>query len=171
MIRAVIGCANSTMKPLIALLLCCVLFAGTAVAGPAIFFVRHAEKATTGGEDMDISEAGRARAESLAILLKDAEISAVYTTELKRTKQTAEPLAKALRLEPTVIPAKDQPALIAKLKGSSGNVLVVGHGNTIPNLIKTLGITTPINIADNDYHNLFIVLLEEKPRLIRLHYR
>jgi broad specificity phosphatase PhoE len=159
------------MKLLVTLLLGCILFASPAVAGPAIFFVRHAEKATTGGDDMDISEAGRARAESLATLLKDAEISAVFTTELKRTQQTAAPLAKALHLEPTVIPAKDQPALIEKLKASSGNVLVVGHGNTIPNLIKTLGITTPINIADNDYDNLFVVLLEEKPRLIRLHYR
>ena len=159
------------MKTRIALLLSCVLFACTAVAGPTIFFVRHAEKATTGGDDMDLSEVGRARAESLATLLRDAEISAVYTSELKRTQQTAAPLAKALHLEPTVIPAKDQPALIEKLKGSPGNVLVVGHGNTIPNLIKTLGITTPINIADNDYDNLFVVLLAEKPRLIRLHYR
>jgi broad specificity phosphatase PhoE len=145
--------------------------ASTAFAGPAIFFVRHAEKATTGGDDMDISDAGGARAESLATLLKDAEISALYTTELKRTQQTAAPLAKALHLEPIVIPAKDQAGLITKLKGSSGNVLVVGHGNTIPDLIKTLGITTPINIADNDYDNLFVVLLEEKPRLIRLHFR
>jgi broad specificity phosphatase PhoE len=159
------------MKPLITLLLCCLLFAATAVAGPAIFFVRHAEKATTGGEDMDISDVGRARAESLATLLKDAEISALYTTELKRTQQTAAPLAKALHLEPIVIPAKDQAGLITKLKGSSGNVLVVGHGNTIPGVIKTLGIETPINIADNDYDNLFVVLLEEKPRLLRLHFR
>src|SRR4051812_45244296 len=159
------------MKPLVTFLLCVVLFACTAVAGPTIFFVRHAEKASAGGDDMDISEAGRARAESLAVLLKDAEISAIYTTELKRTQQTAAPVAKALHLDPAVIPAKDQPALIEKLRGSSGNVLVVGHGNTIPNLIKTLGITSPINIADNDYDNLFVVLLEEKPRLIRLHYR
>jgi len=159
------------MKTLIALLLSCVMLAGTVVAGPTIFFVRHAEKATTGGDDMDISETGRARAESLATVLKDAEISAIYTTELKRTQQTAAPLAKALHLEPTVIPAKDQPALIEKLKASSGNVLVVGHGNTIPNLIKSLGIATPINIADNDYDNLFVILLEEKPRLMRLHFR
>jgi broad specificity phosphatase PhoE len=159
------------MKSLITLLFACLLFACTAVAGPTIFFVRHAEKATTGGDDMDLSEAGRSRAESLATLLKDAEISAVYTSELKRTQQTAAPLAKGLHLEPAVIPARDQPALVEKLKGSTGNVLVVGHGNTIPNLIKTLGIATPINIADNDYDNLFVVLLEEKPRLIRLHYR
>jgi broad specificity phosphatase PhoE len=158
------------MKLLVTLLLSCALFAGTAAAGPTIFFVRHAEKAATGGDDMDLSEAGRARAESLATLLKEAEISEIYTTELKRTRETAAPLAKALHLEPTVIPAKDQPALIEKLKGSSGNVLVVGHGNTIPKLIETLGITNPIKIDDNDYDNLFIVLLEAKPRLIRLHY-
>jgi broad specificity phosphatase PhoE len=120
---------------------------------------------------MDITEAGRARADSRATLLKDAEISALYTTEFKRTQQTAAPLAKALHLEPAIISSKDQAALIAKLRGSSGNVLVVGHGNTIPNLIKTLGIDTPINIADNDYDNLWVVLLDEKPRLIRLHYR
>jgi broad specificity phosphatase PhoE len=159
------------MQRLIALLLLSVLLASTTSAGPTIFFVRHAEKATTGGDDMDISEAGRARAESLATLLKDAELSAIYTTEFKRTQQTAVPLAKALHLEPAVIPQKDPAALVAKLKGSSGNVLVVGHGNTIPDLLKTLGITTPINIADNDYDNLFIVLPDEKPRLLRLHFR
>jgi broad specificity phosphatase PhoE len=159
------------MNRLIASLLLSFLFASTAAAGPTIFFVRHGEKATTGGDDMDISEAGRARAESLATLLKDAEISAIYTTEFKRTQQTAAPLAKALHLEPAVISSKDRAALVTKLQTSSGNVLVVGHGNTIPDLLKTLGISTPINIADNDYDNLFVVLLEEKPRLLRLHYR
>lgn len=159
------------MNRLIALLLSSLLLVSTSFAGPTIFFVRHAEKATTGGDDMDISEAGRVRAESLATLLKDAEISAIYTTEFKRTQQTAAPLAKAVHVEPAVISSKDQPALIAKLRASSGNVLVVGHGNTIPDLIKTLGIGTPINIADNDYDNLFMVLLEEKPHMLRLHFR
>ena len=159
------------MNRIVALLLLSLSLVPSAIGGPTIFFVRHAEKATTGGEDMDLSDAGRARAESLATLLKDAEISAIYTTEFKRTQQTAAPLAKALHLDPATIPAKDQAGLIAKLRGSSGNVLVVGHGNTIPDLLKTLGITTSVNIADNDYDNLFIVLLEEKPRMLRLHFR
>ena len=159
------------MKHFIALLLLSVSLLTTANAGPTIFFVRHAEKATTGGDDMDLSDVGRARADSLATLLKDAEISAIYTTELKRTQQTAAPLAKAIHVEPAIIPQKDPTALLAKLRASTGNVLVVGHGNTIPDLVKTLGISTPINIADNDYDNLFIVLLEEKPRMLRLHFR
>ena len=157
------------MKYFIALLVSCVLLVSNAVAQSTIFLVRHAEKA--GGDDPDLTEAGHARAESLANILKDAGITAIYTSEVKRTQQTAAPLAKALHVEPAVIPAKDSAALVAKLKGSSGNALVVGHSNTIPEIIKALGITTPVNIADNDYDNLFLVVLEEKPRLVLLHYR
>ena len=157
------------MKPFIALLLVCGLLVSTAAAQSTIFIVRHAEKAQ--GDDPDLSETGRARAESLANLLKDATISAIYTSEVKRTKQTAAPLARLLHLEPITVPAKDRDTLVAKLKTSSGNVLVVGHSNTIPDLTKSLGITTPVTIADNDYDNLFIVLLEGKPRLLQLHYR
>jgi broad specificity phosphatase PhoE len=153
----------------IALLLAGGLLASTAAAQSTIFLVRHAEKA--GGDNPDLTEAGRARAESLASVLKDAGITAIYTSEVKRTQQTAAPLAKALHVEAAVIPAKESAALVAKLKSSSGNALVVGHSNTIPEIIKALGITTSVNIADNDYDNLFLVVLEEKPRLIRLHYR
>ena len=60
---------------------------------------------------------------------------------------------------------------MAKLRALNGNSLVVGHGNTIPDLIKALGISEPINIAESDYDNLFAVVLAEKPQLIRLHYR
>ena len=151
------------------LLLFCVLLVSAAAAQSTIFLVRHAEK--SGGDDPDLTEAGRARAESLATALKDAGITSIYTSEVKRTQQTAAPLAKALHVEPTVVAAKDRAGLVAKLKSSSGNALVVGHGNTIPEIIKALGIATPVNIADNDYDNLFVVVLEEKPRLIRLHYR
>jgi broad specificity phosphatase PhoE len=146
------------------------LFASAAAAQSTIFFVRHAEKAAN-GNDSDLSDAGRARAESLANTLKDAGVSAIYVTDLKRTQQTAAPLARMLHLDPTIVPAKDSAALITKLRASTSNVLVVGHGNTIPDLIKAFGIATPIQIADSDYDNLFVLVLDEKPRLLRFHYR
>jgi broad specificity phosphatase PhoE len=142
----------------------------TATAQSTIFVVRHAEKADA-SKDPDLSEAGRARAEALAKMLKDANITAIYTTEFKRTQQTAAPLAKALGITVTTLPAENSAALIAKLRALNGNSLVVGHGNTIPDLIKALGISEPINVAENDYDNLFVVVLDEKPQLIRLHYR
>jgi broad specificity phosphatase PhoE len=145
-------------------------FLSTATAQSTIFIVRHAEKADA-TKDPDLSEAGRARAEALAKTLRDANITAIYATEFKRTQQTAAPLAKILGITVTILPAKDNAALIAKLRASTGNALVVGHGDTIPDSIKALGISDPINIAENDYDNLFAVVLDQKPHLIRLHYR
>ena len=145
-------------------------FLSTATAQSTIFIVRHAEKADA-TKDPDLSEAGRVRAEALAKTLRDANITAIYATEFKRTQQTAAPLAKALGITVTILPAKNNAALIAKLRASTGNALVVGHGDTIPDLIKALGISDPINIAENDYDNFFAVVLDQKPHLIRLHYR
>src|SRR5437868_6748255 len=117
----------------------------TATAQSTTFIVRHAERADS-SNDSDLSEVGRARAEALAKMLKDKNIAAIYTTEFKRTQQTAAPLAKALGITVTPLPAKDNAALVAKLRTLKGNALVVGHGNTIPDLIKALGISEPINI-------------------------
>ena len=144
------------------------LVGSIAAAQPTIFIVRHAEKADA-TKDPDLSEAGRLRAEYLAKMLKDANISAIYATEFKRTQQTAAPLAKALGLSVLTLPPGDD--AVPKLRSTTGNSLVVGHGNTIPDLIKALGISEQINIPENDYDNLFIVVLDQKPRLVRLHYR
>jgi 2,3-bisphosphoglycerate-dependent phosphoglycerate mutase len=143
-------------------------FLSTATAQSTIFIVRHAEKADA-TKDPDLSEAGRTRAEALAKTLRDANITAIYATEFKRTQQTTAPLAKVLGITVTILPAKDNAAIIAKLRASTGNTLVVGHGDTIPALIKALGISDPINIAENDYDNLFAVVLDQKPHMIRLH--
>ena len=158
------------MKRFLSLLFVFAVCLSVTAAQPTIFIVRHAEKAASVGKDPDLSETGRARAEALAKTLKDANVAAIYVTEFKRTQQTAAPLAKALGISVTNVPAKDIATLTAKLRASNGNALVVGHGDTIPNLIRALGVSAPINIAENDYDNLFIVVLDEKPRLIRLHY-
>jgi broad specificity phosphatase PhoE len=159
------------MKRFLLPLLMLALFASAAGAQSIVFIVRHAEKAKSGGNDPDLSEAGRARAEVLARMLQDAGITAIYATEFRRTQQTAAPLAKAIAIEPTTVPANDITTLTSKLRDSKENALVVGHTNTIPDLIKALGIATPISIPETDYDNLFILVLDEKPRLTRLHYR
>lgn len=146
------------------------LFTLSAVAAsPIIFVVRHAEKSAD-GNDPDLSAAGQQRAEGLARMVKDAEITAIFTTEFKRTQETAAPTAKELHVSPTVIPADQIFALVQKLRGLKGNGLVVGHGNTIPDLVKALGIATPVNVPENDYSELFFVILGDKPQLLRLHY-
>jgi len=157
------------MKAL-ALFLLLFVSVSTASAQPVVVIVRHGEKAANGGNDPDLSSAGRARADALARILKDSGIAAIFTSEFKRTQETAAPTAASTHVAPTVVAAKDTAALVAKLHQLNGNALVVGHGDTIPNLIKALGINTPINIPDDDYSELVIVTLGDKPQLFRLHY-
>jgi phosphohistidine phosphatase SixA len=153
--------------------------APSAVGPGTIFLVRHAERADTAAgtttADPSLSDAGHARAVSLATLLKDARITTIFVTELKRTRETAAPLADALGIVPTVIAQNDLKALIARLRSTVGNVLVVGHSNTVPAVIDALGVLPPA-IGDADFDNLFIVTPGPlasglPPHLIRLHYR
>jgi broad specificity phosphatase PhoE len=158
------------MKRFILFLLLSGLLVSGAVAQSTIFIVRHAEKAD-GSLDPDLSDLGKKRAKRLANVLKDANISKIFITELKRTRQTANPLAQLLGLTPQVVSSNNTTQLIAQLVASSGNVLVVGHSPTIPQVISGLGITTPIQILEGDYDNLFVLLRKPPPRrLIRLHY-
>jgi len=69
-----------------------------------------------------------------------------------------------------VVPANEIGALLDKLRALNGDALVVGHGNTIPDLLKALGIATPIRIPDDDYTEIFVVLVGDTPQLLRLHY-
>jgi phosphohistidine phosphatase SixA len=147
-------------------------------AQPTIFLVRHAERADstpgmspTMAADPDLSDAGRARADSLAAALKDANITAIYVTEFKRTQQTAAPLAKALGLTVKIVTSKNTPELIKQLVASKGNVLVVGHSNSVPDVIKGLGVTAPVAIGDDEFDNMFLVSRGPTPSLLRLRYR
>jgi len=155
-----------------ALALFLLLFVSVSVAAaqPVVVLVRHAEKANNAGKDPDLSSAGRARADTLARILKDSNIMAIFTSEFKRTQETAAPTATLIGITATVVPAKDTAGLVAKLHQLNGNALVVAHGDTIPNIIKAPGMDRPINIPDEDYSELLIVTLGDKPQLLRLHY-
>ena len=158
------------MKSRLLLLLVMVAALTAASAEPFVVIVRHAEKAVEGGNDPSLSAAGIARAEVLAQMLRDSKITSIFTSEFKRTQQTAAPTAKLFGITPTVVPGKDATALTAKLKNLNGNALVVGHGNTIPDLVKSLGIDERIEIHESDYDQIFILTLGETPQLLRMHY-
>ena len=102
--------------------------------------------------------------------MKDSQITTVFVTEFKRTQETAAPTAKEAHLTPIVVPATEIAGLAAKVRALNGNALVVGHGNTIPDLMKALGIATPAVIPEEDYSEIFAVSLFDPPQLLRLHY-
>ena len=158
------------MKRLALILSVPLLTAAVVDAGPVVFVVRHAEKASATGKDPDLSLQGRKRADALANILKDSQITSVFVTEFKRTQQTAVPTAKATKVTPAVIPANDLGTLVQRLRASDGNALVVAHTNTIPDLLKALGIALPVSIPEDDYTEIFAVVIGDTPQLLRLHY-
>jgi broad specificity phosphatase PhoE len=165
---------------LAAVLFCSVTFAQT------IVLVRHAEKLSE-APDALLSDVGKQRAEKLAHTLGDAGITAIFTTEAERTRQTAAPIAKLLHLQPTVIPAKDVEGLVGKLAAQPENavVLVVGHSSTLSDVMnKLLGAESSscrhITTNEVDYDKLFVITPnplkdgavggQGRPNLLVLHY-
>ena len=165
----------------------CLVFALTLTTVPAmaqdqvVFLVRHAERAPVPagqpsrgmmGDDPPLSAAGQDRARRLAAMLASADIKHILTTEYQRTRQTAAPIAERSNIKPVMGAAKDPQPFIDQIQKASGNVLVVGHSNTLPDLLKRLGVTRGITIADNEYDNLFVVVRRGagEPTLIRLRY-
>lgn len=159
------------LRFLLWLCLCAALLGGRpAAAQRAIFLVRHAEKVDE-SRDPELSPAGQARAARLAAHLERAGISAVYVTEYKRTQKTAAPLASALKLTPQAVPAQDRKALVAKLRERPDAVaLVVGHSDTLPLLLRELGVAAPPLVTD--YGDLFVVVpaASGPPTLLRLRF-
>jgi broad specificity phosphatase PhoE len=140
-----------------------------------VFLVRHAEREPDPQQDPLLDQKGIARSQELARLLAPAGIKVIFTSQFTRTKQTAEPLANKLGLTATEIRLKsnpNNPKLIAEestkevvnkvLEGPGQNVLVVGHSNSIPDVIKMLGGDVVPTIDDRKFDDLFIVTVYAK---------
>jgi broad specificity phosphatase PhoE len=143
-----------------------------------VILVRHAEKApaTAMVTDVPLSAAGAARAKELARVLAAVKVAAIYTTQYQRTQQTAEPLAKQMGIQPVVLTAGAKYAAdLAKrirTKHAGQTVVVVGHANTTPDVLRALGVTAAPAIADSEYDNLFLLTFAPgvAPRLLVLRY-
>jgi len=138
------------------------LAATTALAQQAVILVRHAELDNVPGVDprqVALSGAGEARAERLAGLLAQARLGAVYATDFARTQQTAAPSAKAAGKEVTVLAKGDANEFVERLRRqhASDVVLVVGHTDTLPGIIKALGHPDDVKIDSQDFGNVFVV--------------
>lgn len=138
--------------------------------GNTIYVVRHAEKAKplAGMSVMEannppLSDSGQQRAVQLKDLLKNENVQYIFSTNFKRTISTAQPLNEwrgTTHIE-TYDSRKDSlDAFIQKLKSiKKGNVLVVGHSNTVDDIANKLcgAIVVPADLKDNQYDNLFMV--------------
>ena len=130
--------------------------------GHTYYIVRHAEKATQEANmtsDVPLSEKGKQRAEALKEILKDKKISYVFSTNTIRTRSTAQPTADHFHLPTETYGPRPDSAFASLLKSKSKSTLVVGHSNTVDDIVNLLcgEIKIAGDLADTEYNNLFIV--------------
>jgi len=178
------------MKILISIVFAMAVFCQPAVAQDqfkpiTVFLIRHAEREDEPRQDPPLSKDGVARSQALARLLSSAGIKAIFTSQFTRTKQTAEPLATKLGINVTPFTLKSNPSnprQIAEestaevtnkiLEHAGESVLVVGHSNSIPDVIKMLGGDFIPTIDERKFDDLFIVNVyaKGKAKVVQLKY-
>lgn len=121
----------------------------------AVYVIRHLQKAA--GDDPALTSEGAENAQILADMLEDKGITAIYSTDTRRTMQTAAPLAERLGLTINAYDHRRPDALAALVAATDGGVLVVGHSNTVGDLITHFGGTTAPILTEQDYGTLFMV--------------
>ena len=142
-----------------------VLLPALASAQHLVIVVRHAERADGGSmsaakqTDPLLSSEGEARAKRLAAMLAESGITAIYATEYRRTQDTAKPIADRLGLKVQTQKGQDTAGLVAMLKARHAKdvVLLVGHSNTVPEIIKALG-GPAFKIPDDEYDTIYFLV-------------
>lgn len=121
------------------------------------YLVRHAEK-TKDKKDPALTEAGIKRAQDLAVRLKDVPITKIYSSDYKRTRDTAAPITAMMGLDVVIYNPRDLEGFSQALLKETGHILVVGHSNTTPGLSELLGGDSGSPIVEaTEYDRLYIL--------------
>jgi broad specificity phosphatase PhoE len=150
------------------LFILCLLISLTA-SSQTYYIVRHGEKATVAenpdmmANDPTLSAAGKARAIALKELLKGAQIGHIFSTNTIRTRTTAEPTSQLFNINIETYNSRPDAAFIDQLKSLKKNTLIVGHSNTVDDIVNMLcgEQKIPGDLADAEYDNLFVVTIKD----------
>lgn len=124
-------------------------------AAPSWYVMRHLQKAE--GQDPALSAEGHSNARRLIAFFAADPPGAVYVSTTRRALETAGPLAAKLGVMVKDYDPRDTPGLVARVKAETGTVLVVGHSNTVPEIVAQLGGARPADLAETDYGDIFRV--------------
>ncbi|UZK69885.1 histidine phosphatase family protein [Sphingomonas sp. S1-29] len=134
------------------------LLAGCAGGGGAqtVHVVRHFDT-PKGVQDAELTAQGQARAEALVRWFAGKPLDAIFVTPFRRSRQTIAPLAAAQGIVPVVYDWEQQAAAVARIRAGGGAVLVVGHSNTVPDLVEALGGVRPPDMVHEDFGGIWTV--------------
>ena len=123
-------------------------------AQPVFYVMRHLHT-PEGQRDPDLTAEGQRQATLLAGWFARERPAAIYVSDFRRTRQTAAPLAARLGLTPIVYDPADTPGLVARVRAGPLPALVVGHSNTVPEIIALLGGSRPAPLVHADFGDIW----------------
>lgn len=139
-----------------------------------VIVLRHAEKSAE-QTDPSLSPVGRERAARLATLLVQSGLTAIYASDTRRARETAEPLARRLELQVIEYPGREIDKLTNRLleRHRGQTVLVIGHSNTVPALLAKLSRGRFVTRLDEgEFDGLYLVSVNrfDPPSVLLLRY-
>jgi broad specificity phosphatase PhoE len=145
-----------------------------------VVLIRHAEKQVGAISDAPLSPPGEVRAARLAQMFGDAStfgrVQKIYVTDTRRTQQTAAGVAQRLGLTPEIVTAKTDSTELARRvlrENRGGRALVVGHSNTVPEIVAALSDDQGVPaIGEEEFDTLYVVTVPSIGRasVLRLKY-
>jgi phosphohistidine phosphatase SixA len=124
--------------------------------GPDFYVMRHLHKAE-GSADPGLTAEGQRQAQVLASRFGARPPAVIYVTDTRRARETAAPIAARLQLEPRVYDPRDPAGLVSDLQKDPNPALIIGHSNTVPEIVAALGGARPAPIAETDYGTIYHV--------------
>lgn len=123
---------------------------------PTVYVMRHLNT-PEGERDPNLTDTGKASAQALVHWFHGKPVGAIYVSDYKRTRQTAEPLATERGIMLKLYDPRDTPALVARIKAETVPVLIVGHSNTVPDIVEALGDARPEPLGHHDFGDIWTV--------------
>jgi phosphohistidine phosphatase SixA len=158
------------LRILLILLTCCFIGNATATdknSSYTLYLIRHAEKQADGSQDPALTEIGKNRSKQLAVWFQDKNITEIWSSDYKRTRDTAKPLATGLDLELTVYDPRNLPDLVKNLRRHQRTALIVGHSNTTPELARLLCDCYIEDMDESEYDRMIVVSISNTETQVR----
>ena len=150
------GCAGSTSAP-------------ETDDSYTLYLVRHAEKQADGGRDPALTGMGRHRSELLSRWFLDKDIKDIWSSDYKRTRDTANPLLSRLGLSVMLYDPRNLPELAEMLQTRRNNSVVVGHSNTTPELARLICACVISDMDESEYDRLIVVTVTDGKTSVESH--
>ena len=144
-----------------------------------VIVIRHAEKESVSAPDPPLSSAGEARAALLERMFGQPKgaghLDAIYMSSALRNRMTAAPLAVQLGIVPIVAPSDDPKGLARRIlrENNGKRVMVIGHVNTVPDIVAALSGQSDIpQMDEKEFGTMYIVTVPRigRANILRLSY-